>query len=77
MISDVLGRGLGTRDSTLEVTTLCKISHTREWNSQSPVERAAKLKLFLSGAILFSAEYVFSRLRDGLFTGKTSTSLLL
>lgn len=57
---DVLEKGLVKRGSALKVTTLCKNSHTHEWNSQPQVKRAAAGNLLLSGAILFTGN-TFSR----------------
>ena len=56
----VLEKGLVKRGSALKVTTLCKNSHTHEWNSQPQVKRAAAGNLLLSGAILFTGN-TFSR----------------
>ena len=57
---DVLEKGLVKRGTALKVTTLCKNSHTHEWNSQPQVKRAAAGNLLLSGAILFTGN-TFSR----------------
>ena len=57
---DVLEKGLVKRGSALKVTTLCKNSHTHEWNSQAQVKRAAAGNLLLSRAILFTGN-TFSR----------------
>ena len=51
---DVLQKNLVEKGSTLKVTTLCKNSHWKEWNSQPLVKRAAAGNLLLSGAILFT-----------------------
>ena len=42
------------KGSALEVMTLCKNSHSKEWVSQPLVNRAAAGNVLLSGAILFT-----------------------